>query len=209
MVLSGGGRWEAGETGDIDAAALGWAEIGLPVAVVLTAGASTARGEALVDYLVDLGAPEGYIVPIFDDAGARNLENCGLLAQAGLVVIADGPDVVKLVRVLRDSPSLDAIFQAFEVGATVYAVGAAALALGAWIVGPERIEPGLGLLENLLIEPGFSDAGSAARLRILLEEHPDCLGLGIPGQSALALGPEGQVETIGSEQVTVVLAHVE
>ncbi|NLE46607.1 MAG: hypothetical protein GX620_17975 [Chloroflexi bacterium] len=207
LVLSGGGRWEAGEAGDIDAAALGWAMVGRPVAVLLTAGASTASGEALVDYLVDLGAPEGYIVPVFDEAGARNLENCGLLAQAGLIYIADGPDIVRLVRVLRGSPALEAIGQAFEIGASIYAVGAAAMALGAWVSGGDQAEHGLGLLENLVIEPRFSGAESASRLRHLLAAHPDCMGLGVPYQSAVALGPEGQVRTMGSDQITVVVAQ--
>ena len=39
--------------------------------------------------------------------------------------------------------------------------------------------------------------------------HANCFGLGIPTGMALALGPDGQVVTVGDGQVTMVVGEVE
>ena len=209
LVLAGRADWRTGETGDIDAAGLGWAKLNRPIAVLLTAGAPAADGEQLLDYYADLGGSEGYVVPVSDVTGAQDIENCRLLAQAGLIYVADGPDVMGLIRALRSSPALDALLQAFEEGACIVAVGAGAAALSAWIstVDNRQGEPGLDLLHNMLVEPVFSGSDSADELRKLLDEHSDCLGIGIPGGVALALGPSGEVKTLGEGQITVLLNH--
>lgn len=208
LVLAGGGRWQAGETGLIDASILGWASLERPMAVLATAGGSTAAAEGLLEHYVDLGGANGYVVPIFDPSGARRLENRELLAQAGVIYLADGPNPLRLVRALRESPALEGMAQAFERGAVVAAFGRAAIALGAWVAGSDalnRIEPGLGWLPQIVVEPHFEGTASATRLRAILAEYPGHLGMGLPDGVALALGPEGRVETLGDEQVTMVL----
>jgi cyanophycinase len=209
LVLAGSGRWQDGETGAVDAAVLGWANLDRPIAMLLAAGGSTAEGEALLEYYADLGGPSGYVVPIFDAAGAQQPENCRLLEQAGLVYIADGPDALGLVRAMRESPALEALERAFQYGAVVLGMGTGAVALGVWVTAhdhPERAEPGWGWLSNAIVEPRFSGSEPASRLHRLVNAHPACLGLGIPEQVALALGPGGHVETVGEEQITVVLS---
>ena len=211
LVLGGGGRWELGETGPVDGAALGWADTDRPMAVLLTAGGATAEGEDLLEYYADMGGATGYIMPIFTAADAQQAENCRLLVQAGLVYIADGPEPLRLVRALRDSPALEALATAFEDGAAIVTQGMATTALGAWLAasqGPEPWERGLEWVPDVVIEPDFSTASSATRLRNLLAAHPECLGLGIPKSSALALGPDGRVETVGEGRVTVVVGQL-
>jgi cyanophycinase len=211
LVLAGGGTWEDDGTGAIDAAALGWADLDRPVAVLLTAGSSTAAGEALLEYYADLGGPGGDVIPIFDAADAQRPENCRWLEQAGLIYIADGPSTSRLVQALYASPALEAMAQAFAYGAVVVGLGAGAIALGAWYADldhPGQIAPGWGWLPDAIIEPHFSGGEPADRLRELVKAHPTCLGLGIPERVALALGPDGRVETLGEGQVTVVLGRV-
>jgi cyanophycinase-like exopeptidase len=208
LILAGGGRWEENETGEVDAAALGWADLDQPTALLPTAGISTVQGEALLDYYADLGGANGYVVPIFDAAGAQYQENCHLLEQAGLIYVSDGPDALGLVRALRGSPALRALARAFDDGAAIVGMGAGAIALGAWLAdsnNPERAEPGWGWLPDVIIQPCFMGTKSAGQLRNLLNIQSACLGLGIPEQSALALGPAGEVASVGPGQVTVVL----
>lgn len=211
LVLAGGGTWQKGETGAIDAAALGWASSDQPIAILLTGGGSTAEGEALLDYYADLGGPSGDVVPIFDAASARQTGNCQLLREAGLIHIGDGPDVLRLVRSLSESPALEALAHAFEAGAVVVGMGIGATALGAWVASGvdagdvAEAEPGWGWLPGAIVEPHFLGTKVATRLRRLLHIHPNSLGLGVPDGLALALGPEGQVETIGDGEITAVL----
>jgi len=200
----------------VDAAALGWADLDRPTALLPTAGISTAKGEALLDYYADLGGANGYVVPIFDAAGAQYKENCHLLEQAGLIYVSDGPDAVGLARALRGSPVLQAMARAFEDGAVVVGMGAGAIVLGAWLADPDnpkRAEPGWGWLPDVIVEPHFAGTEAAGRLKGLLNaqsaslgHHP--MGLGIPERSALALGPAGEVESLGPDQITVVLGGV-
>lgn len=211
LVLAGGGEWQEGETGEIDAAALGWSDLHRPVAVLPTAGTSTAEGEALLDYYAELGGPSGCLVPILDASSAHEAENYQLLRESGLIYIADGPDPVGLVRILRQSPALEAIALAFEEGATVLGVGAGAAALGAWIAADSAEqdgERGWGWLPHVVVAPHFTGAKSTGRLRSLLDAHPQCLGLGVPDGVALGLGPTGRVVTLGEGQATVVLGGV-
>jgi cyanophycinase len=212
LMLGGGGSWRTGETGAIDAAALGWANTDRPIAVLLAAGGSSADGEALLDYFIELGGPNGYILPIHSTADAQRVENCQLLAEAGLIYINDGPDPLGLIRSLRESPALMALGQGFDSGAAIVGMGAGAIALGAWATDQDtadQIEPGWGWLPGAIAEPYFAGTESSNRLRSLLNAHPDCLGLGIPAGVALAMGPDGRVETVGEGQVTVVLGKVD
>jgi cyanophycinase-like exopeptidase len=213
LVLVGGGSWREDETGDVDAAALGWVDLDRPTAVLPSAGQSIAEAEALLDYYTDLGGPQGYVVPIFDAADARLADNCRLLQEAGLIYVSDGPDALALVRALRGSTALQAMIQAFEDGAVVVGMGAGAAVLGAWIEDPEssvgevpRAVPALSWLPNVIVGPHFLGAG---QLRGLLNLQPNCLGLGIPERVGLGLGPDGQVENVGPDQVTVVVSGLE
>lgn len=212
IVLGGGGSWQENETGDVDAAALGWADLDRPMAVVPAAGTSTLELEALLDYYADLGGPHGYVVPIFDAAGAQLAESCVLLADAGLIYLSHGPEPLTLVRALRESPAMAAIVGTFEEGAVIVGMGAGAAALGEWIEdadSADRADRGLGWLPDVIVAPRFQGTEAAHRLRRLLDQRPNCLGLGIPEQTALGLGPAGDVETVGPGQVTVVVSGLE
>lgn len=216
LVLAGGGSWQDNETAEIDAAALGWANLDRPIAVLPTAGSSIIEAEALLDYYGDLGGPHGYVVPIFDTNGAQLTENCDLLEDAGLIYICDGPERLGLVRALRKSPAMEALIWAFEQGAVILGIGAGAAAMGAWTDSPQprdseasRAEPGLGLLNSIIVAPHFEGTEVAHRLRDLLTLKPNCLGLGIPDRVALGLGPSGEVENIGPGQATVVVSGLE
>ena len=216
LMLAGGGAWRGGDMDDIHGAALGWADLDRPLAVLPTAGGSPLEAEALLEEFVDLGGPNGYVVPIFDAVGAQQLENCSLLEDAGLIVIDDGPHVVNLVRSLRASPAIDAMAQAFARGAAVLGLGAGASALGEWVGDCEssrdqaaRAEPGFGWVANVIVAPHFGGIQEDDRLRHLLNLKPNCLGLGVPDGTALSLGPSGEIENVGSGQVTIVVSGLE
>lgn len=216
LVLVGGGSWRDGETGEVDAAALGWAELDRPMAVLPTAGSSPVAAEMLLDHYADLGGPNGYVVPIFDAVGAELSENRLLLEDAGLIYISDGPEIVSLVRALRESSAMEALGRAFERGAVIVGAGAGAAALGTWVVASRpgtseeaEPEPGFDWLNQVVVAPHFKGTKDAHRLRQLLSLKPNCLGLGIPDEVGLGLGPSGEVENIGPGQVTVVVSGLE
>ncbi|MGD1994904.1 MAG: Type 1 glutamine amidotransferase-like domain-containing protein [Anaerolineae bacterium] len=209
LVLVGGGDWQQSETGEVDSEILVRASLSAPVAYVPAALGSTARGEDLLDYYIDLGGPRGYVVPIVEPSQAREPENCRLLSQAGLIYLDDG-DSLQLTQTLWASPALDAMAEAFKRGAMVVGVGAGAAALGAWVLEDPKVPSGgtgWGWLPDIVVVPHFSGAKAAPGLQAALRARPGLLGLGIPRGVALALGPEKRVETWGEGQATVVVAQ--
>ena len=208
LVLVGDGLTGRASSDAVDAAVLGWAIPNRPTAVLLTAGESSAQSEDLLENWADLGGSTGYIIPIATRRDARQIEHGRLIAEAGLIYLGDGTDAIRLCRALQDSPALDAIGQAFENGAPVVAAGTSAIPMGAWVAGPGEhgtLQPGWSWIPRVIIAPHFAAADNAEHLRRLLATHTDCLGLGMPDGTALALGPTGRVETIGAGQATVVV----
>jgi len=211
LVLGGGGKWETGETGDIDAAALAWADLNRPVAVLQAAGGTIEDGEALLEYYAELGGPGGYVVPIPDAASAQAAEVGQSLAEAGLIYVADGPDALRLADTLRESPALAALDHAFTTGAAIVGMGAGAAALGAWVAAPDGASlaaRGWKWLPHAIAIPHFAETKMAKQWQNLLNEQPRHLGLGIPDGIALGLGPDGRVVTVGDGQVTVAVSSV-
>ena len=179
-----------------------------PVVFVPTASAAPdgdhATSQRIITQIETLGGPVGYVAPIFTHTDATDLRNARRLAQAGLVYLGDG-SAQQLVTALSDTPTLDALAAAYEAGAVVVAAGAAACALGAWGMCEQEIV-GWGWLPDALICPHTTEAST---LREAVKAHPECLGLGIPQDTALALGPDNQVQTLSAsgQQVTVVLGY--
>jgi hypothetical protein len=65
---------------------------------------------------------------------------------------------------------------------------------------------GLGFVMNGVVVPHFVSTEHSPILRALPRIGEALLGLGVPDGSALALGPQGQVETWGHENITAVVS---
>ena len=206
LVLVGGGKPE--NITHILRAAIEAMSDESPVVFVPTASAAPdgdhATSQRIITQIETLGGPVGYLAPIFTHTDATDLRNARRLAQAGLVYLGDG-SAQQLVTALSDTPTLDALAAAYEAGAVVVAAGAAACALGAWGMCEQEIV-GWGWLPDALIFPHTTEAST---LREAVKAHPECLGLGIPQDTALALGPDNQVQTLSAsgQRVTVVLGY--
>ena len=206
LVLTGGGKPK--DISHILRAAIEAMSDESPVVFVPTASAAPDgdhdTSQRILAQIETLGGPAGYVAPIFTHTDATDLRNVRRLAQAGLVYLGDG-QAQRLITTLSDTPTLDALAAAYEAGAVVVAAGAAACALGARGLCEQEIA-GWGWLPDVLICPYYAEA---LTLREAVKTHPECLGLGIPQDTALALGPENQVQTLSAsgQQVTVVLGH--
>ncbi|GIL14222.1 MAG: hypothetical protein BroJett038_29420 [Chloroflexota bacterium] len=197
LVLSGGG----GQTGAVRAQALGRAAADGGVAYVSLGNHDGWSERALAD-MDGLGAPPGYIVDALTEDD-RTLT--ALLAEAGIVVIEDGPDAAVLRSGLMGAAAAG-IQTAFENGAVILAEGLSAMVFGAWVVNADgEIFSGLGWFENALVLPGIASVAQSAPSQKVLREYPAAIAVGIGIGSALALGPDGEVEAWGGRQVTVAL----
>jgi cyanophycinase-like exopeptidase len=212
LVLVGGGEFSFGETLDADAA---WLELAAaeaggetnetgeagearPVGFVPAASGSVDYGHHFADYLEgELGALVE-VIPIYRQRDARRGKNLERIAECAAVYLGGGV-ADHLLDALAGQPAADALLERLRGGGTVVAIAAAAQALGAWVRSIEVGEhvPGLGWLPGGAVEPNF-DPGHDRRLRQLMAQPGVSWGVGLPAGSALLLGPDGAVETVGT-----------
>lgn len=191
LILSGGADDE------IRAQALGRAAADGGVACVSLSG-DGAQADALLDDIADLGAPSGYLVDVFgeDDETIRDK-----LSQAGMIVVGGGSSSTEARGSLRGA-ALEGMQAAHANGAIVLLEGVSATAFGAWVI-EDTITPGLEWLESAAVLTGVRDA--AYNAKPIFESQPSAVAIAVMNGSALALGPDGQVETWGGREVTIAL----
>jgi hypothetical protein len=101
--------------------------------------------------------------------------------------------------------ALTGITEALDGGAFLVLEGAAAEVFGGLIAPEPTAKPGMNWLEGAAVVTGFEKADAQERLRAILLAHPTAYGIGIGARSALALGPQGQIEAWGERQITVTI----
>lgn len=197
LILSGGNNAE----GEIRALALGRVAADGGIAYITMGGGLDAAERALED-MEDLGAPSGYLV----DVTAEDDETVtAKLADTGMVVIESSADAPE-ARSLLLGAAADGIQAAYENGAVVLVEGMSAQAMGAWVVlEGGGLTNGLEWLSGALIAPGVTQVAAWARDMLLAQPLAFAIGIGVG--SALALGPDGQVELWGSQEITIALGR--
>ncbi len=171
------------------------------VACVATQGATPAA-DNLLTALAALGAQAGFLVDVLaeDDDSIRDQ-----LSQAGMVVVAADESVTNVRSALLGA-ALAGIQDAFEHGAVVLVEGPAAMAWGALtVLDNGEITTGLDWLHGALVVPDSLSVGEAQETKAVMNAQPGAIAVGIGPNSALALGPDGEVEPWGQQEVSIAL----
>jgi hypothetical protein len=158
----------------------------------------TGDPDHLLDDIADLGAPTGYLVDVYGEDDQTLHDKLG---QAGMVIIAGGEDPAHVRGALRGA-ALEGIQAAYENGAIILLEGFSATAFGAWLMH-ETVEAGLEWLQGAAVLTDVEDAAHYAKP--IFAAQPTAIAVNIMTGSALALGPEGQIERWGEREVTIVL----
>ena len=189
LVFSGG------SSDEIRAAALGRMAADGGIACITFAD----DPDHLLDDLADLGAPPAYLVDVFgeDDITIRDQ-----LTQAGMIVIEGGDSALEIRGALRGA-ALEGMQAAYENGALILLEGAGAAAFAGWLIEDDVVETGLEWLIGALVLIGVRNAAPYAKP--VLDVQPTAIAVAIMPESALALGPDGEIETWGLGEVTVAL----
>ncbi|MDH3403343.1 MAG: Type 1 glutamine amidotransferase-like domain-containing protein [Acidobacteriota bacterium] len=197
LALLGGGEFTFGETVEADRAWMARVGPGA-VAFLPTASGSTEYGDFFAAYLREGFDREVDAVPIFRRRDARRGKNLRRLAAAAAVYVGGGV-TDHLIEALAEEPALATLGAKLGEGGVVVAIAAAAQACGvaARSIARGAALPGFGWLPGGVVEPNF-DPGHDRRLRELLRAPGAAWGLGIPAGSAILLGPERQIEVVGT-----------
>jgi len=197
LVLSGG----TDDDSEIRALALTRAAADGAVAYI-TLGGDVSLGEKALADMEDLGAPAGYLVDVLaeDDQTVQSR-----LADAGIVVIESNPDVEQLRSALMGA-AVQGMRAAFENGAVILAEGQSVMLFGAWVaLESGELLSGFSWLENGFVAPRVTSIGDSQQARGVLGKQPSAIAIGIGSGSALALGPDGEVELWGKREVAIAL----
>jgi hypothetical protein len=213
IILLGGGDWRRGATDPVDARLLSLANLDRPMVVLISEGSSNLADEILEHYAL-LGGPGGqaFSLATMTRDQFQTEAFVTLLQEAGILYLG-GDNPLPLINNLLGTLTLRAIVEGYSTlqGLSLIGVGAGAAALGRWVFPPAppyQQTMGLGFLINAVVAPHFTTTAETPILRALPQIGGTFLGLGIPDNTALALGPEGQLETWGEGQITaVVSAH--
>ena len=186
--------------------------------VAVIAGASSEPAEAGQDYeqIFDkLGAESVRILQISNRAGAQDPSSAAVLLEAAVVFITGG-DQLRLTSVLGGTALMETLWERYLSGTVVLAgtsAGASAMS-GTMIIGgnagqpPQRglihMSPGLGFLQQVLIDQHFAQRGRFGRLIAAVALHPGFLGMGIDEDTAAIVCEGRWLEVIGSFGITII-----
>jgi hypothetical protein len=125
---------------------------------------------------------------------------------AGLVILAGG-DSLHWLEALDRTALEESLLRQLGGGGMVLALGAPAAALGSWMLPGEGEETviGLGWMPGGIVLPGVGDPSTLPQVRELLASKARSYALGLLPDSALAVGPEGEVEVWSSLAPTLML----
>jgi cyanophycinase len=142
------------------------------------------------------------VVPVTSRESAQDEQNAALLRDAGLIYFGGG-DTTDLLASMTGTLALEAVVQAHERGAVIVGMSAGAIGLSerGLSLGAGVLE-GWGLLERSLVSV-HHDEGREAQFDVAMREHPGMLGIGLPEDAALALGPKGQIEWWGERDIVI------
>jgi cyanophycinase len=185
--------------------------------IVVTAASADGEqaGETYRRVFEEIGAQSVDVLNLTSRSQAQRPEEASYLDRATGVFMTGG-DQLRITAMLGGTPVYRAIQEKYEAGVVICGTSAGASVMsGAMIVGGRedeaptkersvRMAPGLGLVEEVVIDQHFAQRGRLGRLLSAVAQNPHVLGLGIDEDTAVILDTRGRFRVIGSNSVTLV-----
>lgn len=161
-----------------------------------------------------LGISDIDIVDVNSREEAEDEQLARIISGASGVFFTGG-DQLRITSVLGGTRVYSALHEAYERGVLIVGTSAGASAMSDNMIvegnnddtpkkSVVRMAPGMGLLEEVVIDQHFAQRGRIGRLLGAIAQNPYILGVGIDEDTAILVGPEPVFEVIGSQTVTVV-----
>ncbi len=126
-----------------------------------------------------------------------------------------GGDQLRITSILGGTRAYEALQEAYTNGTVIIGTSAGASVMSSNMIidgnsnDPARkctlkMAPGIGLLEEAIIDQHFHQRGRIGRLLCGVAENPNILGIGIDEDTAIHVFPDAHFKVIGSNAVTVI-----
>ncbi|HBQ64706.1 MAG TPA: cyanophycinase [Clostridiales bacterium] len=184
--------------------------------VVLTTATEEpeAIGSEYMNIFSRLGVEKLEILDIHTREEAENENFCRSIEKADGVFFTGG-DQLRITSILGGTRVYAAMHHAYRKGTVFIGTSAGASAMSNTMIvdgndnGPARkctlkMAPGLGLLNDAIIDQHFDQRGRIGRLLCGVAENPHMLGIGIDEDTAVHVLPDNRFEVLGSNAVTVI-----
>lgn len=161
-----------------------------------------------------LGAGEVRVLDITTRDRADDPVSIGIIEGATGIFFTGG-DQLRITSTIGGSGVNEALSEAYRSGVVIAGTSAGASVMsGTMIVGGNsddapkmntlNMAPGMGLLEEVVIDQHFAQRGRLGRLLAAVAHNPYILGIGIDEDTAVIVNPEARLEVIGSQTVTII-----
>lgn len=161
-----------------------------------------------------LGVERIEVLDINTREDANLPENAEKIANSGGIFFTGG-DQLRITSILGGTKAFLALHQAYSKGTVITGTSAGASVMSNTMIvegnnnEPARkctlkTAPGLGLIEEAIIDQHFDQRGRIGRLLCGVAENPFMLGIGIDEDTAVRMYPDAHFEVIGTNAVTVI-----
>jgi cyanophycinase-like exopeptidase len=197
IALLGGGEFSFEETLDADRAWLEKCGPGL-IGFVPAASDSADYGKHFATYLAEAFERQLEVIPIYRSRDGRRAKNAERIAACAAIYLGGGV-TDNLLDAVMGTPVAVALAEKLASGGVVagIAAGAQVAGMAARSIFGGGTVPALGWLPGGVVETNF-DPAHDRRLRKLLASPGISWGLGIATGGAVLLGPDEQVEVVGT-----------
>ena len=159
-----------------------------------------------------LGAGVVEVLNLDSRAKANNLQAGELIRKASGLFFTGG-DQLRLTSLLGGTAANESIRVAYRQGAVIAGTSAGASVMSNTMIvegdsdeaaklNTIKLAPGLGLLEEVVIDQHFAQRGRTGRLLSAIAHNPYILGMGIDEDTAVIISPDAKLKVIGSQTVT-------
>jgi cyanophycinase len=194
---------------------------GARIAIIPTASEEPEEaGQRYVEIFRKLGAKEVDWLRVTEREDANSDDALQLLEDATGIFITGG-DQGRLVTLLAGTRAMECIRERNANGVIVAGTSAGASILPAHMMnggtgvggnsneatarkGMVDFVAGFGLLQDVIVDQHFSERGRLGRLLAAFAANPGLLAVGLDEDTAALINPDGTLEVLGSEMVTIV-----
>lgn len=184
------------------------------IVVIPTASRNEGAGERYCRTFRDLGAADATIVHPTRRAECAESDILDAIEQATAIFLTGG-NQLRLASVIGGTAAAKAIRQRNARGCVVAGTSAGAAILSEHMIaygregatpraGMVSVVPGLGLVNQVIVDQHFRERDRIGRLLTALAYNPFAVGLGIDEDTAAFVGPDDTIEVVGSNAVTIV-----
>lgn len=214
LIIIGGHEQKADEMAILSEVAARAGKGGRLVVITAASQEPESLAKTYEEVFAGCGVKDVRVLHIFAREDALRPEALDLIDDAAVIFFTGG-DQLRITSQIGDSPVYQRMHELYRRGATIAGTSAGAAAMPATMLVSGRgdssdaisgigMAPGLGLLENVVIDTHFAERGRMSRILGAVSQNPRNLGLGIDENTAVVVDQGRSFRVLGSGAVYVV-----